>query len=244
MIPGAVCLNKKVILFLHYWRMEELLLGALMLRLDTPAVWAWSLHTINEAASPEIAGGIADRTAENTHLEKDAVAPERPGPVHLHSLLCTFLPVGWQPCVSQESHFLQSCLRDQLCSQPQFSPGHPWRVPVHPHFPVWPHVWANQPGASALTLMSAVGVRKWCSKEVKVCTLKRVGVRFSLLTPRRWKALFSIYQGCFWLMCLPEIWIFPQAQSQSLLNRQCYRQVLHNHQCRSWKAKKSVFFCL
>lgn len=102
--------------------------------------WAQTLCTMREAVSLGIASRTARETRKTSYLEKEAgvwpMALERlPTPV-LGAVFAYCLSVGWEPCVSQASYFLQSFTREQLCSWPQFSPGHPSRVTVHPHFPI------------------------------------------------------------------------------------------------------------
>lgn len=180
----------------------------------------------------------------NMHLEKDAVALERPGPVHC-AVCALYLPACGLGalCIPKILLLTEPIKRPALLLASIFTRSSLESSSTSP----FPNLTSclNKPAWCLISdrLISAVGV------DGEEMMLQGSGspysdreVRFSFLTPRSWKVLICIRQACFWLMCLPEIWIFPQAQS--LLNRECYRQALHNLQHRSLKAKKSIFFCL
>lgn len=70
------------------------------------------------------------------HLEKDAVALERPDPVHCAVFALYLLACGLGALCIPRILLLIELFRDQLCSWSQFLPGHPWSVLIHPRFPV------------------------------------------------------------------------------------------------------------
>lgn len=164
------------------------------------------------------------------HLEKDTVALERPGLVPCAIFVLYFPACGLGAlCIPRILLLIELFKRPALLLASVFTRSSLESSNTSPFpnltsclsKPVWlPQFWQTDLNSGGGWWRNDA-LRKWKS------VLWRVGLGFLFLHQEGEKLCFA-WQACFWLMCLPETWIFPQAQS--FLNRECYRRVLHNHQ--------------